>query len=207
MQDDPVRLAYARWSAHYDADDNRTRDAALAALERLLVPLGDRDVLEIGCGTGQSTRLLAGARSLVALDFSEEMMARARAKVPSARFLLHDVREPWPLPDASVDLVTENLVLEHVEALGPVLGEMARVLRPGGAALLFELHPYRQLLGKQARFETDAGTVKIPAFAHSISELVQAALKAGFSISDLGEWSDGAEPIPRVLSLSLEQRV
>ena len=209
---DGVRGAYARWSERYDADENPTRDAALSALEKLLPPLADRDVLEIGCGTGESTLRLRGARSVAAVDFSEEMLSRARAKLPGVSFVVHDVREPLPFGDASFDLVTENLVLEHIDALGPVLAELHRVLRQGGAAFLFELHPYRQLAGKQARFEGEQGTVLVPAFVHSVSEFVASALGAGFVLAHVGEWVDGGEPaprraevVPRVLSLGLSK--
>jgi len=205
-----VRDAYARWAIQYDADENPTRDVALVALEKLLPPLAGRAVLEIGCGTGESTLRLRGARSVTAVDFSEEMLARARAKLSDVRFVVHDVREALPFADASFDLVTENLVLEHIEALAPVLAEIRRVLRPGGMALLFELHPYRQLGGKQARFETEDGTTLVPAFVHPVSEFTERALAAGFSITHVGEWIDGGEllpraagVVPRVLSLVL----
>lgn len=205
-----IHQAYARWSRQYDDEPNPTRDAAVAVLARLLPPLADLDVLELGAGTGQSTSRLLGARSLVALDFSEEMLSKARLRlaVPELRFIRHDLCEPLPFADSEFDLVTENLVFEHVQDLAPVLSEAFRVLRPGGRLVVIELHPYRQLAGKQACFEADGQTVLVPAFLHSASELVTLALGAGFAIVHLGEWSDHGEPfanragvMPRISSL------
>lgn len=121
-------------------------------------------------------------------------------------FVLADVRAPWPLPDAAIDVVIGNLVLEHVASLAPVLGEAARVLRPGGALFLCELHPFRQWRGGQAHFTDGATgeTVHVPGHIHSVSEYVNAALDAGLALRHLGEWLEGgadtASP-PRLLSL------
>jgi malonyl-CoA O-methyltransferase len=146
---DAVAAAYDRWSAQYDADVNRTRDLDGAVLRAGQVAPGGLDVLELGCGTGKNTRWLATARSLHALDFSDGMLAQARAAVPDphVRFTRHDLRLPWPVADRSVDLIVGNLVLEHIERLDPVFAEVARVLRPGGTLYLCELHPFRQARG------------------------------------------------------------
>ena len=121
-------------------------------------------------------------------------------------FVLADVRAPWPLPDAAIDVVIGNLVLEHVASLAPVLGEAARVLRPGGALFLCELHPFRQWRGGQAHFTDDetGETVHVRAHVHSVSEYVNAALDAGLTLRHLGEWLEGGagpESPPRLLSL------
>ena len=209
-----VAAAYDRWAASYDADRNLTRDLDADVVRRLPLDLDGRDVVELGCGTGKNTRWLAGrARTVTALDFSAGMLARARAHLdatPDARaatrLVEHDVREPWPVPDASADVVIGNLVLEHVAALAPVYAEAARVLRPGGRLFLCELHPERQRRGGQAHF-TDAATgatVHVPAHRHTVSQYVNDGLAAGLALRHLGEWlEDGAaeDAPPRLLSV------
>ena len=88
----------------------------------------------------------------------------------------------------------------------------ARALRPGGRALLVELHPYRQLVGKQARFvdPEDGRLRRVVAHAHSISELTDAASAAGLRVLRVGEHGDGgarAAPgsLPRLLALELRR--
>ena len=136
--------------------------------------LTGRTIVEIGCGTGRNTAWLArpeaGAREIVALDFSEGMLARARERVRDkrVRFVQHDARKPWPLGNASADVVIVMLVLEHVEDLQPVFIEAGRVLRAAGDFLICELHPERQLLGKKAEFTSEkTGALKyVEAFLH-----------------------------------------
>jgi malonyl-CoA O-methyltransferase len=217
MPDRPdVARAYDRWAASYDADRNLTRDLDAEVVRRAPLALDGRDVLELGCGTGKNTTYLAArARTVLALDFSDGMLARARDRVAGAgaahvRFARHDVREPWPVADAAVDAVVGNLVLEHVERLEPLFAEAARVLRPGGQLWLCELHPERQRRGGQAHF-TDAAsgdTVHVPAHRHTVGEYVNGGIAAGLALRHLGEWTEAgaaADAPPRLLSVLFER--
>jgi ubiquinone/menaquinone biosynthesis C-methylase UbiE len=207
---DSVARDYDAWASHYDEDDNATRDLDDQAV-RDLVPQAalSGEIVEIGCGTGKNTAYLAEkAKSVLALDFSDGMLARAKKRLssPKVRFVRHDVREPWPLADRSADFVTVNLVLEHLEHPAFVFQEAARVLRPGGHLLVSELHPYRQLLGRQARFEDEASgdEVKVPAHLHEISDFLTDALSVGFSLRRIEERRMETEPrtvVPRLLAL------
>ena len=208
-----VAHAYDRWSASYDTDMNATRDLDAIVLRRAPLRLHGRHVLELGCGTGKNTLWLASASARVtALDFSVGMLARARERVTAhnVEFLAQDLRERWPLRDESVDAVIGNLVLEHIDDLAPVFSEAARVLATGGQLYFGELHPYRQLRGGQAHFaDASSGeSVVVTAYRHTTSELVNAAIAAGFAIVELGEWSDvdaAADTPPRLLSLLCER--
>lgn len=201
--------AYDRWAAVYDDDRNATRDLDAAVLRAAGLQLEGRDVLELGCGTGKNTGWLAGlARTVLALDLSTGMLARARARITAAsvRFVEHDVRTRWPAADASVDAVVGNLVLEHVADLAPVFREAARVLRPGGTLWLAELHPERQRRGGQAHFRDPATgeTVYVVAHRHDVSDYVNGGLDAGLELRHLGEPIEAEAPAgapPRLLTL------
>jgi SAM-dependent methyltransferase len=112
-------------------------------LEGLQATIAGTDVvLEIGCGLGRITRVLAGrAAEVVALDVSDEMITRARELSPqlvNVRWLLGDGVSLAALTDASIDACVSVVVLQHVPAevtLGYVR-ELGRVLRPGGWAAL-----------------------------------------------------------------------
>ena len=208
-----VAAAYNRWATIYDADKNITRDLDASVMRRVPLQIENADVLELGSGTGKNTEYLAAhARSVIAMDVSEGMVARAHQRIATSnvRFVLHDVRDNWPVPPASVDVVVANLILEHVHDLAPVFFEAARVLRPGGQFFFCELHPYRQLTGGQANFvDPDTGeTVQVAAHVHTVSEYVNGAIEAGFSLLSLGEWTEeNADPDspPRLISLLLER--
>lgn len=204
-----IATAYNDWAETYDSQTNRTRDLAAAALRQMNLKLDGLKVVEVGCGTGRNTAWLANrAAELVGLDFSEAMLAIARARVNNAhvRFVQHDVRTIWPLEDDSADLVVAMLILEHVEDLEAVFSEAGRVLRSGGQFLLCELHPMRQLAGGQAQFSNSrtGEHQSIAAFLHDVSDYVNAGLDCGFELRHMGEWRDAdatATSNPRLLSL------
>jgi ubiquinone/menaquinone biosynthesis C-methylase UbiE len=211
-----IAAAYNEWAESYDTDHNRTRDLAAQVLRQVDLNFADRRVIEVGCGTGRNTewlsKLAAGPRQIVGLDFSEEMLERARVRVRDSRIRLiqHDVRAAWPLADISADVVIVMLVLEHVEDIRAVFAEAFRTLSAGGECFICELHPMRQLMGGQAQF-TSAQTGehrRVPAFLHNTSEYVQAGLSCGFELLHLGEWRDvdaQASDFPRLLSLQLRK--
>lgn len=212
-----IACAYDDWAETYDTVSNRTRDLAAQALRQSDLNLTDRSVVEIGCGTGRNTewlvRLEAGSSNISALDFSEEMLARARARVSDRRvqFIQHDVRTRWPFADATADVVIAMLILEHVEHLEPFFAEATRTLTTGGELFICELHPMRQYLGGQAQFTSNktGEHMRVAAFLHDVSDYVNAGLSAGLNLIHLGEWRDeGAlvDDLPRVLSLHFRMR-
>lgn len=97
----------------------------------------EADVLEVGCGDGNIwrenlDRIPPGWR-LTLTDFSPGMVDAARAALGErAEYAVADVQD-LPFDDASFDAVIANHMLFHVEDRPRALGELARVLRPGGA--------------------------------------------------------------------------
>lgn len=113
-------------------------------LDGLAVEIRDTDtVLDIGCGLGRITRVLATrADRVIALDVSDEMLAAARrhnSELQRVRWLLGDGFSLSPLADASVDACVSVVVFQHIPDPAITLGyvrEVGRVLRPGGWAVL-----------------------------------------------------------------------
>ena len=207
--DRSVQDAYDAWASQYDRDDNATRDLNAEVLREQTFFSTDDDVLEIGCGTGLNTQWLAArAGQVVAVDFSEAMLEKARTRLEETDVILRplDVTEPWSFEGRQFDSVVSTLVLEHVERLGHVFREARRVLRPGGHLYLSELHPYRQLGGTQANFDHEASgeNVTIDAFSHPVSEFVNEGLDAGFAVREMGEWYGADDDGPRLLSILFE---
>ncbi|MDX1931082.1 MAG: methyltransferase domain-containing protein [Capsulimonadales bacterium] len=201
-----VRDGYTRWAATYDTDRNRTRDLDERVTRDALSGRRFGSILELGCGTGKNTRLLAEiGDAVLALDFSEGMLAQARAKVnaPHVTFATADLTNPWPCAAASVDLIVGNLVLEHIADLAFIFAEAARTLKPGCEFLLSELHPFRQYLGTKANFAQDGERVELTAFVHHISDFTNAAADAGLSLLRLGEWwhEEDIDAPPRLITL------
>ncbi len=200
-----VQDAYGSWSLTYDTDPNRTRDLDALVTRKLLGDEHHRRILEIGCGTGKNTEFLAQiCDELRALDLSAEMIERAKARVPRPHvtFALADLTAPWPCEDAEADLISCNLVLEHIQDLPPVFAEASRKLVRGGRLFISELHPFRQYQGTKATFTRGEETIEIAAHIHHISDFLGAAEHQGFALLGLNEWwheEDTGKP-PRLIT-------
>jgi SAM-dependent methyltransferase len=129
---------YATRTDFLGAEPSEPGRAALATF----MADGVRDLLELGPGQGRDTLLFAMAGiNVTALDYAEPGLARiverARRQQVADRVttIVGDVRQPLPMPDASVDacyghmLLCMSLTTGEIERL---TGEVRRVLRPGG---------------------------------------------------------------------------
>jgi len=96
------------------------------------------DVLDIACGEGYGTHLIAShAASVVGVDVSADAVAHASRKYKrSGLRFLHGSATAIPLPDASIDLVVSFETLEHLHEQDEMLGEIRRVLRPNGQMIM-----------------------------------------------------------------------
>jgi trans-aconitate 2-methyltransferase len=116
--------AYARFEAE------RTRPAA--DLLARVPPRERRRIVDLGCGPGNSTALLAERRpeaEIVGLDSSPDMLAAARLRLPRVEFRLGDIAE-WR--DPSADLVFANAALQWVPGHIEIMRRLAGELPPGG---------------------------------------------------------------------------
>ncbi|KAA1251320.1 class I SAM-dependent methyltransferase [Mycobacterium simiae] len=104
--------------------------------QRLAARCAGRDVLEAGCGEGYGADLIAGvARRVVAVDYDQTAVAHVRSRYPRVDVLRANLAE-LPLPDASMDVVVNFQVIEHLWDQAQFLRECARVLRPSGLIMV-----------------------------------------------------------------------
>jgi SAM-dependent methyltransferase len=114
--------------------------------------------LELGCGTGVFLEKVARAgASLHGLDLSEELLAKARARLAGAGNVRLDRgnAEAMPYPDAHFDVVYGSSVLHHLD-LETALGEVRRVTKPSGRIVFTEPN----LLNPQVVFMFKYGPAK-----------------------------------------------
>ncbi|MEJ7630043.1 MAG: class I SAM-dependent methyltransferase [Nocardioidaceae bacterium] len=139
--------------------------------------------LDAACGTGRHTEYLASlGHSIIGVDTSPEMLANARAKVPSGEFHCGDLHS-LPTADAQVDVVVCALALMHVPDLDAAFAEFVRVLKPGGHLVVSD---WRGLMGNIAlpviKDGPDGRPGFIPSRARLTSEYLSAALPLGLEV-------------------------
>ncbi len=108
---------------------------------------GARRVLDIGTGEGQVARMLADrGAEVTGVDPIAAMVAEASNRAGGVRFARAEAAA-LPVPDASFDAAVACLVFEHIDAVDEAIGEVARVLQPGGTFLFLLNHPLLQTPG------------------------------------------------------------
>jgi SAM-dependent methyltransferase len=117
----------------FRATEDENRRVILSAMP----PLPGATVLDLGCGDGRWTMTVAGhvhADRVLGVEFIEEFAAaaeRAGVEIVGA-----DLGDQLSLDDRSVDVIHSNQVIEHLHKTDAFMREIARVLRPGGYAVV-----------------------------------------------------------------------
>jgi trans-aconitate methyltransferase len=97
----------------------------------LLNPQPGERILDLGCGNGHLTRMIAASGAhVVGIDSSPEMLRAARREYPEVEFILADARD-FSFPDA-FDAVFSNAALHWVLEAESAVRSISRALRPGG---------------------------------------------------------------------------
>ena len=198
---------YRQWSATYDEPRNSLFDVDEPIMHEIFDALPAGNVLDAACGTGRYAEYLAArGHQVVGVDSSPDMLDRARARVPQGEFLLGDLHQ-LPLPDDAVDVVVSGLALAHVPALGPVMAEFARVLRPGGHVVISDTHHEQIFRGSvvKALGPTDEPGL-VATYRHTAGDFLRAALPAGLQVRRCEEPQRSApgQPSPRSPEVEVE---
>lgn len=129
---------YAAWSVANPVNNNYDRPTIL----RLAGDLAGKHVLELGCAAGGLTaQLVERGADVLGVDVEPQMIEIASRKLGNrANFRIVDLDQPPQLaPSSSIDIVVASLVLHYIKDWQPIMAELHRCLKPGGA-LVFSLH-------------------------------------------------------------------
>ena len=160
IYDDPV----------FFAGYKKLRDGATSLNESLEQPalwsligasLQGKSVLDLGCGFGNFARQArhAGAKAVLGIDVSENMLAEARIRTNDAAIeYCRASIEELVLEQRTFDLVVSSLMLHYVKDYETAVGKIARYLRPGGRFVFSVEHPIFTARSEQDWVRNQSGT-------------------------------------------------
>jgi malonyl-CoA O-methyltransferase len=187
-----TRAAYERWAPLYPPTaHNPLMRAEQRAMARRWPQVSGSRALDLACGTGRYSRLLAdgGAAQVVAVDFCMPMLQQvdAAARVCADMTLL-------PFAHDSFDVVVCGLALGHASAVHAWMAEISRVLRPGGTLLYSDFHPDAALTGLPRSFrDRNERTWTVPHQRHDLNSQQDAATRTNLTIELVHEVRVGVE--------------
>ena len=114
------------------------------AMRSLIPPLASKRVLDLGCGFGKMCRyaIEQGAASVVGVDISTKMLAKAREDTADPRInYLQSALEDLSFAPASFDVVVSSLALHYVESYASICANVKSWLVAGGAFVFSVEHP------------------------------------------------------------------
>lgn len=161
------------------------REILQEALSRHLAKKRQLEILDMGCGPGGNFSILSEFGSVIGLDVSEEALKFAR-KYNFAKLVLGDGNK-LPFGNNSYDLVTSLDVLEHLVDDRKAMGEIFRVLKPGGFFLVsVPAHPWLwsdhdEAMGHKRRY--------------SQKEILSKLREAGFDVMEKSHFVTMAVPV------------
>ena len=135
---------FARQAHTFDRFAETTDEQVAARFAAALGDAGRGDLVDVACGPGVVTAAIAPrAASVVAFDATGEMLDKARARCAKAGLANVTFQcgnaESLPFEDARFDGVVTRLAIHHFADPQRALGEMFRVLRPGGTAVIVDV--------------------------------------------------------------------
>ncbi|MFS8044360.1 class I SAM-dependent methyltransferase [Rhizobium sp. BR 314] len=188
------------------------------AIRAMLPDLHGLDVVDLGCGFGWFCRWAAeeGAASVLGLDVSDKMLARACAETADSRVRYERADlEKLQLSKASFDLVYSSLAFHYIEDFAGLLATIRQALKPGGRLIFSIEHPIYmaprqpewlteedggktwplngyQIEGKRLTNWLAEGVVKQH---RTMGTTLNSLIRLGFAIAHVEEWSPSDEDL------------
>jgi len=187
-----TREAYERWAPLYPpVAHNPLMRAEQRAMVELWPDVAGRRVLDLACGTGRYSRLLAesGAADVVAVDFCAPMLEQVSTATRVRASMMQ-----LPFVGTAFDVVISGLALGHATGVLAWMNEIARVLNKGGILLYSDFHAEAARAGLLRSFkDKSARTCTVPHHCYDLASQKEAAAAAGLTVEIVHEVRAGFE--------------
>ncbi len=132
---------------------------------KLVGPLQNKSIIELGCGNGYLGKTLVAQdpKRVIMMDISHHNLQFAKEKCDDKRlkFLQQDATQPWHVESQTTDVVYSNMMLNEIEDIAVPIQEAYRVLKKGGAFVFSVTHPAWDLyVYAQQKVGVDSGKIQ-----------------------------------------------
>jgi ubiquinone/menaquinone biosynthesis C-methylase UbiE len=179
--------AYDLWSANYDAQPgNLMLDLDELLFSKLLNDIGlkDKQVADIGCGTGRHWPKIFEKKpgSLTGFDVSIGMLNKLKEKFPTAK--THVIRDNHFLAtdDDVYDVILSTLTVAHIESIEEALEAWSRILKTKGDIIITDFHPDALASGGKRTFRHQKKHIAVENFVHPTNIIRKILLNDGFHV-------------------------
>lgn len=177
---------YRLWSRVYDSQPNPMLSLEQRYLEPLLPAVRGLDVVDLGCGTGRWLEKFAPEKphSLIGIDRSTEMLARAGQKIGNRATLINSNCEKTSLTSASADLILCSFLASYISDLDSLAEEIHRIARPNADIFITDLHPLTEsLLGWRRGFRIGDTHINVATRTWSLAQLLSSFKRVGLKLA------------------------
>lgn len=168
---------YSTYACIYDDNEKYWNSFEQNYLKKHIDKSKDKDVLDIGAGTGRiSMKLLKAGANVTALDLSPEMLSVLNSKSQEVKTVEGDM-EDLPFEDESFDMVFSSMAMVHLKKIDTFLDEAYRVLKDDGIFVLVNIHYRKPLILNNVK-----GKYVIKCYNHFPRHVRKAAEELAFGV-------------------------
>lgn len=168
---------YRLWSRVYDSQPNPMLSLEQRFLAPLLPPVAGLDIVDLGCGTGRWLEKFVSKnpRSLIGMDSSAEMLARAAEKISNRATLVKGNCEHPQLLPLSADLLLCSFLASYISDLNGFAEQIRRIARPNADVFITDVHPLTQsTLGWRRGFRMGDTHIDVATLTWSLAHVLSA---------------------------------
>lgn len=184
-----AELAYNIWSSTYDNQpDNLMLVLDEEIFKKLIktIPICDKNVADIGCGTGRHWHKILREKPshLTGFDISDGMLKKLKEKFPNASVCQINEDSTDYLPQGSLDLIISTLTIAHIEDAESTLHSWFSTLKPDADVVITDFHPDALAINGKRTFNNGSRQIAIKNFVHPLSLIKSIAQTHHFTVAN-----------------------